>query len=824
MAVIIETESIELDKMHGDRGHYIYNGLDCCLTHEIHGVISQQLDHNTALIYQYERALQAPALDMMVRGILIDQEAKVDMLQMLYKQQARFAQILNEYAHAVWGRELNPQSPAQLQAFFYKTMRIPEVYSRKKGESKVSTDREALEHISAYFYARPIVAVILALRDVNKKISTLKTGIDADGRIRTSYSVAGTETGRWCCDGVTEVLTRKGWVKFEDWDDSDEIVVCSLPSGLAEWAKATKVEFDSPSRLYKLTTTRFNAVFTGEHKLGYIDSRDVFRTAAIREMKFLSRVPVAAKLKDTCVDSAITRVCVMMQADGHVLNSIKVRFHFRKERKIARCKMLLEEAKLSYRQTVGGDGSTYIYVESTPWLAEAKYFGPWLLQHDAEVVLDELQYWDGELDRNGGTVYYTSIKENAEWVKTISHIAGRFASIRYKRKFHETWADSFRVFIGFDAHTRIKKDDYRVVNSASAKVYCAQTPTGYFLVRRAGQIHVTGNSSSANAFGTGSNLQNITGVLRRIFVADRGYKLAYIDLEQAESRGVGLLAWLATTQDNYLRACDSGDLHTLTTKMVWKNLAWTGELSKDKEIAEQKFYRDFSYRDLAKRGSHGSNYGAQPPTISRHLKIPLDLAKSFQYGYFKGFPEIPLWHEHTAKLLRTTGQLTTPLGRKRMFFDRLNDDSTLRAAIAYVPQSMVADILNLGAYKIWRDIPKAQLLAQIHDAVIVQYREEDEAEVVAACLAAIQTKFYFNGREFMIPAEAQVGWNWAKQVTEESLVKKYGSLAEAAKKGQVPNLDGLVKWKGKDARTRQYHPSDKPLSGLALLQKTSGQQ
>jgi DNA polymerase I-like protein with 3'-5' exonuclease and polymerase domains len=38
---------------------------------------------------------------------------------------------------------------------------------------------------------------ILALRDIAKKIGVLKTSIDPDGRMRTSYNIAGTTTGRF---------------------------------------------------------------------------------------------------------------------------------------------------------------------------------------------------------------------------------------------------------------------------------------------------------------------------------------------------------------------------------------------------------------------------------------------------------------------------------------------------------------------------------------------------------------------------------------------------------------------------------------------------
>ncbi|KKM05773.1 hypothetical protein LCGC14_1750680, partial [marine sediment metagenome] len=92
---------------------------------------------------------------------------------------------------------------------------------------------------------------------------------------------------------------------------------------------------------------------------------------------------------------------------------------------------------------------------------------------------------------------------------------------------------------------------------------------------------VTGRwSSSKNVWGSGTNGQNITEDMRSIFIADEGMRLAHLDLEQAESRGVAYLS-----QDlDYIVACESSDLHTTVCKMLWPKLPWTGILADDKAM------------------------------------------------------------------------------------------------------------------------------------------------------------------------------------------------------------------------------------------------
>lgn len=289
-------------------------------------------------------------------------------------------------------------------------------------------------------------------------------------------------------------------------------------------------------------------------------------------------------------------------------------------------------------------------------------------------------------------------------------------------------------------------------------------------------------SSSQNAFETGGNLQNIAPRVRRIFRSRKGTKFAYIDLEQAEARIVGFLCWVYLGSDTYLRACESGDLHTLVATMVWPHLPWTGDLKKDREIADQQFYREFSYRDISKRMGHGSNYRGTPRTLSNLLKVPLPLVEAFQSGYFRGFPEIIEWHHYVAKCLQTEKMMTTILGRQRHFFDRSWTDETLREAIAFEPQSVCADHLNTLLLKLYVSDIDVNIVLQVHDAILLEYDEAREKELLSAVLHVMNSNDIIVGeKKLHIPSDAKVGWNW-------------GDYHE------IKNPFGMKKYKGHDDR------------------------
>jgi DNA polymerase I-like protein with 3'-5' exonuclease and polymerase domains len=197
---------------------------------------------------------------------------------------------------------------------------------------------------------------------------------------------------------------------------------------------------------------------------------------------------------------------------------------------------------------------------------------------------------------------------------------------------------------------------------------------------------------------------------------------------------------------------------------------------------------------MAKVLGHGTNYNGKPFTMAKHTKLDAKLIAEFQQKYFTAFPAHQRWHSAVASELLQYGNLTTITGRRRWFFGRRNDDTTVREAIAYGPQGAVGDILNHGMLRVWR-LNICQLLLQIHDAILVQYPEEREAEILPVLIETIKVPIELaNGRTLIIPSEAQTGWNWGKH--------------------DKNNVDGLKKWAGNDTRTRTDHAATSRLDHI----------
>ena len=89
-------------------------------------------------------------------------------------------------------------------------------------------------------------------------------------------------------------------------------------------------------------------------------------------------------------------------------------------------------------------------------------------------------------------------------------------------------------------------------------------------------------------------------------------------------------------------------------------------------------------------------------TFPRKIRIPLPLVSDFQRNYLGTFSGIGKWHGHVRSKLLRDGWITTFMGRQRWFFGRRWDDETVRSAVAFEPQSAIADYLNRGLLAVWR--------------------------------------------------------------------------------------------------------------------------
>jgi len=189
--------------------------------------------------------------------------------------------------------------------------------------------------------------------------------------------------------------------------------------------------------------------------------------------------------------------------------------------------------------------------------------------------------------------------------------------------------------------------------------------------------------------------------IRKLFLPDPDHYIIDCDLAQADAQ---VVAWEA--HDEELKSIfrdPNADLHDENCKTIF------GRLTPQE-------------RQLAKTGVHATNYGASARTLASSLGILVRDAERFQNAWFRAHPGIRDWHRRVEADLAATRSVRNRFGYWRYYFDRI--EGVLPQALAWIPQSTVALVIDHGLVNIDENIPEAQNLLQVHDSIVLQFHKK----------------------------------------------------------------------------------------------------
>jgi len=287
-------------------------------------------------------------------------------------------------------------------------------------------------------------------------------------------------------------------------------------------------------------------------------------------------------------------------------------------------------------------------------------------------------------------------------------------------------------------------------------------------------------SSSESPMRTGSNTQNIPEQMRDMFTSDPGWTMFNVDLKTAESFFVAH----KSGDEKYIEAHKS-DVHTLVCRELYPELPWSPDrdIKVDKAVAETNPpwspEAGHTYRFHSKRRQHGGNYGMTAFAMAIQLHIKVAVAQRDIERYFKQFPRIPMWHKWVAARIRATGRMVSALGMQRQFFGRMwgkDGEHTVREALAFEPQNVIADLVQIAMWHIWRecDPGEVRLFQNGYDSLLGQVRDEAVDTIMPHVLELMEmsvdvTDIDGKTRRMVIPAEISIGRNWGKKSEKNPL-------------------------------------------------------
>lgn len=299
-----------------------------------------------------------------------------------------------------------------------------------------------------------------------------------------------------------------------------------------------------------------------------------------------------------------------------------------------------------------------------------------------------------------------------------------------------------------------------------SKLKSTYTDTLAKVADKQGRVHTSYHqalTSTGRLSSSDPNLQNIpirtdTGrLIREAFVAPKGRVILAADYSQIELR---LMAHFSGDERLIDAFKNNLDIHTATaSEIMAKDLA---------EVTPNE-------RRSAKAVNFGLLYGMGVFGLAKQLGVENGVAKDYIKRYFARYPAIHDYMENTKNSAKSTGYVTTILGRK-LYAPNINSSNAMirqgaeRASINAPLQGSAAEIIKLAMIAVDKILPKdhAKLLLQVHDELVFEVDSDKADEMGEIIKTAMQNVLTDTAKElgwdvaFTVPlvVEVGVGNNW----------------------------------------------------------------
>lgn len=336
---------------------------------------------------------------------------------------------------------------------------------------------------------------------------------DRDSRVKLLIGPFG------CLSGDTEYLSKRGWVRFDEWQNGDIVAEYNHITGSIEWRTPKNyVKLPCPW-FYHLNNKRTDQMLSPEHTILYNTKYGRKHRAPLKTIKAHEMVEKHNSLRDGWdgeVPTTFTpgptkgvplsdgelRLMVAVSADGYLPKyGTRCVVVLRRDRKKARLRHLLKVCDI--------DWAEYNY-EGRPTETVFKFAPPqwnkrlWQYieadQAQLAIINDEWPHWDGCTDSYGGKIFSSTVKENADFIQYVAATQGERATIA-KIEYDKEWADGYRVYVNTGGTWAGIRDHgpIPIVPSSDGFKYCFESTTGFFVARRNGKIFVTGNTGKTSS-------------------------------------------------------------------------------------------------------------------------------------------------------------------------------------------------------------------------------------------------------------------------------------------------------------------------------------
>ncbi len=259
----------------------------------------------------------------------------------------------------------------------------------------------------------------------------------------------------------------------------------------------------------------------------------------------------------------------------------------------------------------------------------------------------------------------------------------------------------------------------------------------------------------------GFNPQTAPKVIRIMYDAPPGRVFICPDLPQADAR---IVAWDARCE-RLIQLFNDPNIHFHLENCI-RLFGLTRE-----EAYDPKFKSEDPRYVTGKAMGHAANYRMAAKRLAMELGIPPKEAQGLLDKYLHQlYPEIERWHVTIKDRIRRNGGLDTPypFKRHRVFYTawaelmlrgKISNESW-NAACAHIPQSTVADLINVGMEKLWEGFPDVRFHKHDHDSYLASVSSDRLGDACRYALDGLKVVLVIHDRPLEMIPEMSCGYNY----------------------------------------------------------------
>lgn len=348
-----------------------------------------------------------------------------------------------------------------------------------------------------------------------------------------------------CVDSDSEYLSPTGWRKISEYDGGmvaqfskvNRIMTFVYPTEYIKKPCAEMIRFKNTRGVDQLLSAEHRVLYESSTKKLMVDSAQniMYKDRKSKKGwsgKFLTTFTPKLDSK-LPISSAEIRLMVAVIADGHfsspTTNHCVIRL--KKDRKIKRLRAILDYMNIDYKERFDTSETGYGFtVFSFYSPRKEKDFAAWWAAspEQLKIIVNEVFNWDGSERKADASDFSTYIRASADFIQYACAACGRTASlskftrgrrgaIEIEYVVHAREGAATPGIIGVTS-TGKKIQNINYEASTDGFKYCFSVPDTFWVMRRNGNIVITGNTGKTAAALWATEYLRARGIVKNILV------------------------------------------------------------------------------------------------------------------------------------------------------------------------------------------------------------------------------------------------------------------------------------------------------------------